>query len=380
MRYFVLATMAILFLYCSKPQKTPYLTIKPAQDMDGEVTLHRSSDGDQLFDKAQHTGEGYWVFVKDSVPEGIYYLYFNGKKVAPLIISTTFPATITGRFKTDDWQLTITGNPETKALWKCERLVKEAEVQIKQLVQNRPDSIVVEEFIAVRDSMYSAINSIIDKKAKDIIRITNSHRNTLLPLPVMQLKVGNHLLFNPAQYADLYYEISNQLQNRYPEYSQVKQFATYVDSLMSRSLFNAITKEGRTFPAISVPDAWKQMVQLDSLINRPTLFVIWKSDDAASRNITSQLMQWTRPYRNQSLQVCMISMDEDREKWLNAIKDDRLAVLHLSDLNGDTSPVLQQLGLSSIPYLLLVDGNRIIVKRTRELDDLSHAMRQLMKN
>ncbi|MBS2210043.1 TlpA family protein disulfide reductase [Carboxylicivirga mesophila] len=380
MRYFVLAAMALLFLNCSKPQKTPYLTIKPEQDLNGKVELYRIDETTQLFDRAIQAEEGHWEFVTDSVPEGIYSLHINGEKVASLIINSTFPATITGHFQVNDQRLSVSGNSETKALWKCEQLAREAAYEIEQLVAGRPDSIVAEEFVHVRDSFYTNINAIIDKKAKEINRIANNHRNTLLPLLAMQLKAGNHYLFHPEQYADLYYETSNQLQNRYPDYWPVRQFATHVDSLMNRSLFNAITKEGRTFPAISVPDAWKQEVRLDSLISQPTLFVIWKSDDAASRHITGQLMRWTRPYRNQGLKVCMISMDDDRDKWLSAIKEDRLAVLHLSDLNGDTSPVLQQLGLSAIPYLLLTDTNRIIVKRTRELDDLSTAMRQLMKN
>lgn len=380
MKYTFIVIFTLFVAACSKPQKTPYLTLKPDNQINSVVELYEFSNVMQVFDKAKPEADNKeFVFRKDSVPNGIYELRIGGQKVTTLIISNSFPTSVSGEFMGVASQLTIAGNDETKALWKCERLAKQAEKQIAEVVASLPDSVAEGDFYAVRDSVYGTIQSILEDKAKEIKRINNTHRTSLLPLLTMQLKVGNHYVFNPEDNAELYYEVSNQMQSLYSDYPPVNQFASQVDSLMNRSLFNAITKEGRTLPSIAIPDAWQKEVIIDSLGNKPTLFVLWKSTDEASRSITRQLMRWSWAYRSQGLQLCMIALDEDRQSWLDAIKEDRLAVQHLSDLKGDKSEVLSKLGLTSVPCLLLVDENKIIVKRTRELEELSASLRQLMK-
>ncbi len=380
MKYTFIVIVALLFVACSKPQKTPYLTLKADVQIREAAELYSLGDEHQVFDRAiQEPESKQLIFRKDTVPNGIYELRIGGKKISTLIISNSFPFTISGHFQGGKTQLTISGNDETKALWKCERIAKQAEQEIASVVMSLPDSVAETDFFTVRDSVYRVIQSVIQDKAKEINRISNNYRTSLLPLLTMQLKVGNHYVFNPEEYEDLYYEVSNQLQNQYPEYQPVNRFKSQVDSIMNRSLFNAITKEGRTLPSIAIPDAWKKKLYIDSLVSQPTLFVLWKSTDEASRSITKQIMRRTWVYRNQGLQMIMISLDDDRQSWLNAIKEDRLEVRHLSDLKGEKSAVLSSLGLSSVPYLLLVDENKIVIKRTSELDELSVSLRQFMK-
>ncbi|MCT4591258.1 MAG: thioredoxin-like domain-containing protein [Carboxylicivirga sp.] len=381
MRWIINSFLILLLIACSKPIKTPYLTIDPGNQNIGVPELFYLQQDYQFFDRAmQKANENSFVFIKDSVPAGIYQLRIDDTPVSTLLISSSFPAVIKGDLNKYNPQLTITNNKETAALWNCKQLVKKLEDEIGEISSSIPDSVRSEQFLHSRDSIYSLINNKINAKAKDIKRLNNNFRNTLLPLLTIQLKAGNHYIFNPLTEADLIYETSNQLKTLYPDYHPVKALSKQVDSLMNWNLFNSITKEGRTLPDIKIPNAWNQNIAIDSLATQPTLFVLWSSNNAASRETSQQLMRWTRPYRSKGLQICMISFDTNRQEWLDAIKQDRLAVLHLSDLKGDESPVLNQLGLTSIPYLLLVDENKIIVKRTKILEELSSSLNQLMKN
>ena len=196
---------------------------------------------------------------------------------------------------------------------------------------------------------------------------------------LVKLQAGNHLIFHPENNSEEYYEVCNHLKERFPDYAPVQKFAFQIDSLMSWNIFNSITKEGRKLPSIAIPNAWGQKIVIDSINNKPTLFVIWKSTDQACRAVSKRLMRWTWPYRNKGLHLCMISLDEDKSDWLAAIKQDRLTVLHLSDLKGLESPVLDQLGLRTIPSFLLVNEDKIIVKRTTELEMLSASITEIIK-
>lgn len=381
MKHISLIFFAIVLVACSKPQKTPYLTLKPDIRISGEAELFILNDGYRLYDKGLIDEEtNQLFFIKDSVPEAIYELRVNGQATATILINGTFPFSINGNFNDESPTLNIVGNDVTKTLWKCESSVRKLEKEIAQITSNIPDSIIAEDFIRVRDSIYNRINTSIERRAKEIKRLQKNYRNTLLPLLLSQLKAGNHYLFNHEREADYLYETSNQLSSLYPNYLPVRGFASEVDSIMNQNLFNSLTKEGRTLPSITIPNAWNQPISLDTLITKPTLLVLWKSDDVNSRQISKQLMRWTRSYRRQGLQVSMISFDKNKDSWLNAIKEDRLALLHLSDLRGETSPILKEFGLSALPSLLLLDENRIIVKRAKELEELSPAIQQIIKN
>jgi len=377
---FIILTCLALFS-CSKPQKVPYLTLSTQGQYVNSAELYLLENDYQLFDRAFTEAETErLIFIKDSVPEGIYQLRIDGKTIATLLLNSTAPAVIKGDFKTTQAKLSITGNAQTAALWKCQQIVQEIEESIAKIATQIPDSVKENAYWQARDSIYRLINHEIESKTAEILKINKNNRNSLLPLLTVQMKAGNHFIINPTKESDLIYEVSNQLTNLYPHYAPVKVFAKRVDSLMTQNVFNSITKEGRTLPSLTIPDAWKQNVVIDSLVTKPTLFVLWKSDNEASRLITKQIMRWSRTYRNQGLQLCMISFDTDKNTWLNAIKQDRLAVQHLSDLKGESSPILNQLGLTSIPYLILVDKNKIIVKRTKELEELPVSVQQLMKN
>ncbi|WP_289053508.1 TlpA family protein disulfide reductase [Carboxylicivirga marina] len=381
MKHYLFFLFALLLVACSKPQKTPYLTLKSNGKLLSNAELYILKNNYQLFDKAIIDEESKkLMFIKDSVPEGIYELRINNKPISKLIISGTLPFSISGNFNTAQPNLTINGNETTKALWKCQEASLKLENEINAISAHIPDSVLSSDYIRVRDSIYTSINVAINRKKKEINRVIKNHRNTLLPLLAVQLSAGNHKIYNHEVEADLIYEIRNQLVGQYGSYVPVNQFSASVDSIMNRNLFNALTKEGRILPSVSIPDAWGKNVLLDTLIHQASLLVLWKSDDNHSRIISKQLMRWTRSYRRQGLQVYMISFDNNREGWLEAIKQDRLALLHLSDLKGKESPLFNDFGLTNIPQLLLLDDKRVIVKRTQELEELKPAIQQLIKN
>lgn len=381
MKWIITSLFILSLIGCSKPQKTPYLTLDTGNQKIDTAELFFLQEDFQFFDRAILQAESNSsVFIKDSVPNGVYQLRIDKVPVSTLLISSTLPSVIKGDFNHYNPKLTISNNKETTALWACEQMVTNLEEEISNIAASIPDSVKAGDYIQTRDSIFNLINTKIKAKTKEIKRVNNNFRNSLLPLLTIQLKAGNHFIFSPHEEADLIYETSNHLNTLYPDYLPVKKLAQQVDSLMHWNLFNAITKEGRTLPGVRIPNAWGENIAIDSIVNQPTLFVLWQSNDPSSREISKQLMRWSRKYRSQGLQICMISFDTNRKQWLSTIKQDRLALLHLSDLKGTESEVLHQLGLTSLPYLLLVDKNKIIMKRTKLLEELSVSMQQLMKN
>ena len=54
-------------------------------------------------------------------------------------------------------------------------------------------------------------------------------------------------------------------------------------------------------------------------------------------------------------------MDEDRKKWLEAIKKDKLEWINVSDLKGHDNAIALKYKITGIPFSVLLDENRKII-------------------
>ena len=65
-------------------------------------------------------------------------------------------------------------------------------------------------------------------------------------------------------------------------------------------------------------------------------------------------------------EVLSVSLDQNREAWLNGIKADNMNWLHISDLKGWSCAAAKLYGVSGIPFTVLVDKNgKVIAKNLR---------------
>ena len=71
-------------------------------------------------------------------------------------------------------------------------------------------------------------------------------------------------------------------------------------------------------------------------------------------------------YKNKNFTVLGVSLDQDKNKWLEAIKKDNLTWTHVSDLKYWNNAVAVQFGIQSIPASFILDPNgKIIAKDLR---------------
>lgn len=368
--------VSIFILSCSKPRLTPYLTYSSTSPGIQKVELYRLDSIYTFFDQAENdVKKGLWAFRSDSVPSGIYQLRVDEKRIIPLILNGTAPSGIND----NDDELTITGNHQTSQLWKAKQITHQLEEKIKLLGQSFPDSLENKTFIQYKDSIFSLIESLKDKARKQITQIINHNEDKLLPLLLVQLKAGNHHIFNYTTDANMYFTVDDYLQSYNATYRPVSEFNQKVDSLRSWVYYTSVTLPGKTLPDISVPNAWNIPISLSRFRGRNTLYLLWNSESDKSRRITRQLMTWTKTYRYKGLNLCLISTDTDKTKWQKAIKEDQLPVWHLSDLKGKDSPVLAGLGITKIPTFILVDKEGIIIERTSNQGNITAALKQLIQ-
>lgn len=143
---------------------------------------------------------------------------------------------------------------------------------------------------------------------------------------------------------------------------------------------------GSRAPEISLPDKEGQPLSLSSLKGNLVLVEFWASWCKPCREENPKLVSLYNKYKGtdfqnaEGLKVISVSLDTDKEKWLDAIQQDNLLwEHHVSDLLGWKSAAVDSYGVSSIPSSFLVDQNGIIIGKNLKPRDLDKLLATLAK-
>ena len=92
----------------------------------------------------------------------------------------------------------------------------------------------------------------------------------------------------------------------------------------------------------------------------------WASWCGPCRLENPNMVKLYQDFKDKGLTVISVSLDEKKDKWLEAIKKDGLTWLHLSDLKGWTGDVVKLYNIDAVPTIFVLDeNNRIIAKNLR---------------
>ena len=68
-------------------------------------------------------------------------------------------------------------------------------------------------------------------------------------------------------------------------------------------------------------------------------------------------------YKDKGFTIYSVSIDNNKDKWLEAIKKDNLTwPYHVSELKGWQTPVLADFGVNGIPFTVLIDKEGKIIQ------------------
>jgi len=108
----------------------------------------------------------------------------------------------------------------------------------------------------------------------------------------------------------------------------------------------------------SQPDADGNRISLDAFKGKYVLLNFWASWSEASRGENLDLLTLYLQFKNKGFEILSVSLDADREKWLNAIGEDHLIWPQLSDLRGWNNNAAQIYAITTVPknFLIGPDG------------------------
>ncbi len=143
--------------------------------------------------------------------------------------------------------------------------------------------------------------------------------------------------------------------------NQIAQQKTQIDQQKNK-LSNAGISIGKQAPELNFPDINGNKIALSSLKGKIVLLDFWASWCGPCRKENPFVVNLYNKYKNKGFEIYSFSLDNQKDKWINAIKLDGLIwENHVSDLKGWQSLGASKYMIRSIPQTFLLDKNGIII-------------------
>lgn len=152
----------------------------------------------------------------------------------------------------------------------------------------------------------------------------------------------------------------------------------YVVALQKRVDVLKSVEVGQVAPDFTMNDSTGKPITLSSLKGKVLLVDFWASWCGPCRAENPNVVKAYRAFSGKGFDVLGCSFDKNREKWLKAVKDDKLTWTHVSDLKYWDNAAGKLYGISSIPANVLLDKDQKIIARNLRGEDLMNMLTEVL--
>lgn len=152
----------------------------------------------------------------------------------------------------------------------------------------------------------------------------------------------------------------------------------YIKQERSKNLSTILQENSVNSPNIILPDADGRERSLWSLHGKYVLLHFWSAKDRSSRIVNQVLSEIYNKYKNRGFEIFMVSIDDDRVAWMDAIAEDNLSCINVGDMKGSFQAVTNY-NVKELPFNYLLDKEGNIIGKNLKGPALNQTLSNILK-
>lgn len=312
-----------------------------------------------LVDSTGIDEEGNFEFKLYTPKMGFYRIKLGQQNFAMLILDSTDKVKITGSAKDLGNTYKVEGSPESTLFMAYNDQYKNYVFQIdslKNAFQSVMQSLKMDslKMDSLSNLYRPPFESIMGRYHRELSATIDKNPNMYSSLIwIEQLE--------PEKYLGIYQKLDQNLTKKFPN-------DKYIKAMHERLEMEMKTLVGQVAPDIDLPTPEGKSVTLSSLKGRVVLVDFWASWCGPCKREMPNVVNVYKKFKNKGFEIYGVSLDRDRDQWLNEVKKQGMTWIQVSDLKFWESYPVKAYGIEGIPFTVLLDKEgKILAKNLRGL-------------
>ncbi|MFC0185182.1 Peroxiredoxin [Pseudarcicella hirudinis] len=177
---------------------------------------------------------------------------------------------------------------------------------------------------------------------------------------------------NPETDLETLKEVAGRFKKDKPDNPNAKPFIENLKRLQGVNV-------GSEAPEIALKTPEDKVLNLSSLRGKYVLIDFWASWCGPCRRENPNVVRMYNKFKDKGFEIYGVSLDQDKDAWINAIKKDGLVWQHVSDLQFWNSAAAVAYGVQGIPATFLLDKNGNVIAKSLRGEELERKLEEVLK-